>query len=184
MAVDKAVKAARLAGPQLDKAIGMLLGTAGDVATEATKQGMKAIRTGLGKNRVTDVPRLFRETIKGEAGPIPQLVGAGTQTYLGIKGVQGGMNAVGSMLGTNKQQSNYSQPMSSGLDRFIAQAELQNLKFQNELALMYAKQEASQPGRQYLNMAEAEKTLSEAGEITNAEVLQVARSIYGTGLRA
>ena len=49
---------------------------------------------------------------------------------------------------------------------------------------MYAKQEASQPGRQYLNMAEAEKTLSEAGEITNAEVLQVARSIYGTGLRA
>ena len=93
MVVDKAVKAARLAGPELDKAIGMLLGAAGDVATEATTQGMRAIRLGLGKNRVTDVPRLFRETIKGQAGPIPQLVGAGTQTYLGIKGVQGGMNA-------------------------------------------------------------------------------------------
>jgi len=184
MAVDKAVKAARLAGPQLDKAIGMLLGSAGDVATDATASAMRGITKGVfGKNR-NQIPAILRDKIKDQAGPIPQLVGAGTQVYLGAKGVQGGMNAVGSMLGTNAQQSNYSQPMGSGMDRFIAQAELQNLKFQNELALMYAKQEASQPGRQYLNMAEAEKTLSEAGEITNAEVLQVARSIYGTGLRA
>ena len=33
-------------------------------------------------------------------------------------------------------------------------------------------------------MAQAEKIATEAGEATNKEVLQVARSIYGTGLRA
>ena len=86
-------------------------------------------------------------------------------------------------MGTNKQQSNYSQPMSSGMEKFLYDQELQNLKFQNQLGLMLAKAEATNPGVQYANMAEAEKTLSEAGEITNAEVLQVARSIYGTGLR-
>ena len=35
-----------------------------------------------------------------------------------------------------------------------------------------------------LEMAQAEKIATEAGEATNKEVLQVARSIYGTGLRA
>ena len=184
MAVDKAVKAARLAGPQLDKAIGMLLGTAGDVATEGTRVAMKNLRTGaFGINKMTGVPQLLREGSKKTPGLIPELVGAGTQVYLGAKGVQGGMNAIGSMVGTNKQQSKYSQPMSSGMEKFLYDRELQNLKFQNQLGLMLAKAEATNPGVQYANMAEAEKTLSEAGEITNAEVLQVARSIYGTGLR-
>ena len=35
-----------------------------------------------------------------------------------------------------------------------------------------------------LQMAQAEKLITEAGEATNREVLGVARSIYGTGLRA
>jgi len=183
MAVDKAVKAARLAGPQLDKAIGTLLGTVGDVAEGATASAMRGITKGVfGKNR-NQIPAILRDQIKGQAGPIPQLVGAGTQVYLGAKGVQGGMNAIGSMMGTNKQQSKYSQPMTSGMEKFLYDQELQNLKFENQLGLMLAKAEATNPGVQYKNMAEAEKTLSEAGEITNAEVLQVARSIYGTGLR-
>ena len=35
-----------------------------------------------------------------------------------------------------------------------------------------------------LQMAQAEKLITEAGEATNREALGVARSIYGTGLRA
>ena len=184
-----AAQGMRYGGQVLGPALDNLLKAAGVIGTKATQTGMKAVRTGVfGKNKVTQVPAILREKVKGAPGPIPQAVGSLATLATGYKlveaPIQGGMNMIGQAMGTNKQQSNYSQPMSSGLDRFIAQAELQNLKFQNELALMYAKQEASQPGRQYLNMAEAEKTLSEAGEITNAEVLQVARSIYGTGLRA
>ena len=35
-----------------------------------------------------------------------------------------------------------------------------------------------------VQMAQAEKLITESGEATNREVLGVARSIYGTGLRA
>tara|TARA_R100001015_G_C4634180_1_gene200203 strand:+ start:3017 stop:3580 length:564 start_codon:yes stop_codon:yes gene_type:complete len=185
-----AAQGMRYGGQVLGPALDNLLKAAGVIGTKATQTGMAAVRKGLGKKK-NQVPAFLRDTLAGSAnapGPIPEAVGSLATLATGYKLVeaplQGGMSAIGSMMGTNKQQSNYSQPMGSGMDRFIAQAELQNLKFQNELALMYAKQEASQPGRQYLNMAEAEKTLSEAGEITNAEVLQVARSIYGTGLRA
>ena len=34
-----------------------------------------------------------------------------------------------------------------------------------------------------LRLAEAEKVMTEAGEITNKEVQAIARSIYGTGTR-
>ena len=181
-------QAMRYGGQVLGPALDDLLKAAGLIGTKATQTGMKAIRTGVfGKNKVTQVPALLRETVKGAPGPIPQAVGSLATLATGYKLVeaplQGGMNMIGSMMGTNKQQSKYSQPMSSGMEKFLYDQELQNLKFQNQLGLMLAKAEATNPGVQYANMAEAEKTLSEAGEITNAEVLQVARSIYGTGLR-
>tara|TARA_R100000234_G_scaffold96989_1_gene65331 strand:+ start:111 stop:653 length:543 start_codon:yes stop_codon:yes gene_type:complete len=176
-------QAKRLAGPALDEAIGRLLGTAGDVATDATASAMRGITKGVfGKNR-NQIPTILRDQIKGQAGPIPQLVGAGTQTYLGIKGIQGGMNMIGQAMGTNKQQSEFTQPMDT-MQKFVLDSELENRRFRNELALIAAKAEARDPYDSYLTSAQAEKTLSEAGEITNAEVLQVARSIYGTGFRA
>ena len=188
-AIGTAVKASlgddavRYAGQELSTNIGGLLGGIKRLTTEGTRSGMKAIRKGLGIKYQSGVAPLLREGTRNNPGAIPELVGSGAALFTAGKGIQGGMNMVGSMMGTNNQQSKYSQPMTSGMEKFLYDQELQNLKFQNQLGLMLAKAEATNPGVQYKNMAEAEKTLSEAGEITNAEVLQVARSIYGTGLR-
>ena len=65
---------------------------------------------------------------------------------------------------------------------------LQQQQFQHNLALEQARAEARTPGAQYggslLDYARAEQALVEAGEVTNREVKDIARSIYGTGLRA
>ena len=91
------------------------------------------------------------------------------------------------------QQSVHSQPMSGGtgdrsLDNFIMSQQLQNQKFMHEMMLIQNRAESRTPGSQYggmlKNIADYEKTLTDAGEITNREVLGVARSIYGTGFRA
>ena len=56
------------------------------------------------------------------------------------------------------------------------------------MALVQARAESRTPGAQFAgslsDAAKAEQLMTDAGEITNREVLQVARSIYGTGLRA
>ena len=180
-------QAMRYGGQVLGPAVDKLLKAAGVIGTKTTQAGMGAIRKGVFGKARNQVPSLLRDTLKGGApGPIPEAVGALAQLATGYKLIeaplQGGMNMIGQAMGTNKQQSKYTQSMSN-LDQFLLKSELQQQKFQNDLELMYARQEASNPGVQYRNVAEAEKILSEAGEITNAEVLQVARSIYGTGLR-
>ena len=50
------------------------------------------------------------------------------------------------------------------------------------MAVIRQKAVLSVPGP--VQMAQAEKLITESGEATNREVLGVARSIYGTGLRA
>ena len=91
------------------------------------------------------------------------------------------------------QQSEYSQPMSNSVgnkeyDQFLQKAALQEQQFRHSLALEQARAEARIPGAQYggslLDAARAEREMVEAGEATNREALGVARSIYGTGLRA
>ena len=62
-------------------------------------------------------------------------------------------------------------------------------KFMHDMALVQQRAESRIPGAQYdgsllRDAAAAEKMYTEAGEFTNREVLGVARSLYGTGLRA
>ena len=93
------------------------------------------------------------------------------------------------------QQSQYSQPIKQGstgdrgMDQFLLQQQLQNQKFQLDMQLVQAKANAMIPKNQpnsandLLRLAEAEKVMTEAGEVTNKEVQAIARSIYGTGTR-
>jgi len=91
------------------------------------------------------------------------------------------------------QQSQHTQPMSrgtgdKGMDQFLMTQQLQNQKFMNDMMLIQARAEARTPGSQYgsamLDLAKAEKEITDAGEITNREVQGIGRMIYGTGLRA
>ena len=76
------------------------------------------------------------------------------------------------------------------MDQFLLQQQLQNQKFQLDMALIQAKNAALVPRNQpqsaesILRLAEAEKTMTEAGELTNKEVQGIARMIFGTGFRA
>ena len=86
------------------------------------------------------------------------------------------------------QQGLGSQPFrgrksgNSDFDSFIHAQALEQQRLENEMAVVRQKAVLSVPSP--VEMAQAEKIATEAGEATNKEVLQVARSIYGTGLRA
>ena len=70
----------------------------------------------------------------------------------------------------------------SEFDSFLHQRALEQQRIENELAVIKQKAILSVPNP--LDMAQAEKITTEAGEATNREVLAVARSLYGTGFRA
>ena len=86
------------------------------------------------------------------------------------------------------QQGIGSQPFrgrktgNSDFDSFVHAQALEQQRLENEMAVIRQKAVLSVPTP--LQMAQAEKLITESGEATNREVLGVARSIYGTGLRA
>ena len=86
------------------------------------------------------------------------------------------------------QQGIGSQPFrgrksgNSDFDSFIHAQALEQQRLENEMAVIRQKAVLSVPNP--VQMAQAEKLITESGEATNREVLGVARSIYGTGLRA
>ena len=86
------------------------------------------------------------------------------------------------------QQNVGSQPFrgrktgNSDFDSFIHAQALEQQRLENEMAVIRQKAILSVPNP--VQMAQAEKLITESGEATNREVLGVARSIYGTGLRA
>jgi len=132
----------------------------------------------------TEVPKLLRE---GAKSPIPLAGKLAGQAVVG-----GGLLYGASLL---DQQSEHTQPISKGssgssdVDKFLMSQQLQNQKFMHDMALVQARAESRTPGAQFAggslsDAARAEQLMTDAGEITNREVLQVARSIYGTGLRA
>tara|TARA_B100001769_G_scaffold272323_1_gene266544 strand:- start:1989 stop:2636 length:648 start_codon:yes stop_codon:yes gene_type:complete len=107
----------------------------------------------------------------------PAIATTGALTY--------GENIVNSLFG---QQNVGSQPFRGRktgnleFDSFIHQQALEQQRLESEMAVIRQKAVLGVPSP--LEMAQAEKMATEAGEATNKEVLQVARSIYGTGLRA
>ena len=86
------------------------------------------------------------------------------------------------------QQNIGSQPFrgrktgNSEFDNFIHSQALEQQRLENEMAVIRQKAVLSVPSP--VQMAQAEKLITESGEATNQEVMGVARSIYGTGLRA
>ena len=67
-------------------------------------------------------------------------------------------------------------------DSFLHQQALEQQRLENEMAVIRQKAILGVPSP--LEMAQAEKLITESGEATNQEVMGVARSLYGTGLRA
>ena len=85
------------------------------------------------------------------------------------------------------QQNVGSQPLgrktgNQEFDSFIHAQALEQQRLENEMAVIRQKAVLSVPSP--VQMAQAEKLITESGEATNQEVMGVARSIYGTGLRA
>jgi len=87
------------------------------------------------------------------------------------------------------QQSEYSQPMTSGLGNaefqsFMMSQQLQNQKFMHDMALVQARAESRIPGAQYpgsLYGMSGERAFEKS---ILDEVGVFGRGIYGTGLRA
>ena len=176
----------RFAGSQLGGFLDEALRIGGNVgqnlATSALRAGKSKFAPDLVGKTGKEVPMLLRE---GQKSAIPA---AGR--LLGQTAVVGAGFAAADML---DQQSDYSQPMSNSvgnkeLDQFLMKSALQEQQFRHDIALERARAEARTPGAQYggslLDYARAEQALVEAGEVTNREAKDIARSIYGTGLRA
>lgn len=176
----------RFAGSQLGGFLDEALNLGGNVGQNLAMSALKAGKAKFAPELVgkvgKEVPMLLRE---GAKSAIPR---AGR--LLGQTAVVGAGIAAADML---DQQSDYSQPMSNSVgnnqyDQFLQKAALQEQQFRHDIALERARAEARTPGAQYggslLDYARAEQALVEAGEVTNREAKDIARSIYGTGLRA
>ena len=176
----------RLAGSQLGGFLDDALRIGGNVGEKAATGLLRAGKAKFAPELAgvvgKEVPTLLREGSRSVIPSAGRLLGKGAVVGTGL--------AAAGML---DQQSEYSQPMSNSvgnaeIDRFLMKQSLQQQQFQHDIALERARAEARIPGAQYggslLDAARAEREMVEAGEATNREALGVARSIYGTGLRA
>ena len=177
-----------MAGQKLGKFFDVISGTTGRLASQATQAGLGKVTDTFFKGVAQEnLPRVLRSSAQSM---LPNYADAAAQigTYaLGSYGLDRGLDQV------FDQQSAHSQPMSGGtgnrgMDNFLMSQQLQNQKFMNDMMLIQARAEARTPGSQFgsamLDLAKAEKEITDAGEITNREVQGIGRMIYGTGLRA
>ena len=183
--------AEKMAGSALKKYFANLMAQTGRAGRTATSE---ILRAGTDKF----IPGVTQKALNpflrsGAASITPKIGGLAAQTFVVGSGISGTASAVDKMF---DQQSQYSQPIKKGtsgnmaMDQFLLQQQLQNQKFQLDMALIQAKNAALVPRNQpqsaesILRLAEAEKTMTEAGELTNKEVQGIARMIFGTGFRA
>ena len=143
--------------------------TAGDLAGAAmiAKKGqdMAAIKGGI-------------ETAATVAGKIAPAVATGATALYGQNVIENifDQQNVGSQPFRGRRSGN------TDFDSFLYEQALTQQRLENEMAVIRQKAVLSVPSP--LQMAQAEKLITESGEATNQEVMGVARSIYGTGLRA
>ena len=173
-----------MAGQQLGKFFDIVSGNVGKLATQATQAGVGKVADTFYKGVAQEnLPKVLRSSA---TSILPRTAGAAAQ--LGVAG----LGAYGLDMAFD-QQSRHTQPMSGGtgnrgMDNFLMSQQLQNQKFMNDMMLIQARAEARTPGSQFgsamLDLAKAEKEITDAGEITNREVQGIGRMIYGTGLRA
>ena len=118
------------------------------------------------------------ETAATVAGKIAPAIATGAATLYG-------QNIIENIF---DQQNVGSQPFrgrktgSAEFDSFLHEQALTQQRLENEMAVIRQKAILGVPSP--LQMAQAEKLITESGEATNQEVMGVARSLYGTGLRA
>ena len=172
----------RTAGTSLGSYLDDAFRLGGDVgqnlATTALKKGKEKFAPELVGQTGKAVPLLLREGPKQAIPRAGRLLGQATVFGTGL--------AAAGML---DQQSEYSQPMSSGvgtadLQKFMMSQQLQNQKFMHDMALVQARAESRIPGAQYpgslygtVGDRSFEKSILD-------EVGVFGRGLYGTGLRA
>ena len=164
-------------GSYLDEAFGLGGKVGQNLATSALKAGKAKFAPSMGAYG-KEVPMLLREGSKQAIPTAGRLLGKGAVLGTGL--------AAAGML---DQQSEYSQPMSSGvgtadLQKFMMSQQLQNQKFMHDMALVQARAESRIPGAQYpgslygmMGDRSFEKSILD-------EVGIFGRGLYGTGLRA
>jgi len=118
--------------------------------------------------------------------------GAATKQAINLAGSVAEIGApslvVAGLGGLFDQQNVGTQPFrgrktgSAEFDSFLHEQALTQQRLENEMAVIRQKAILGVPSP--LEMAQAEKLITESGEATNQEVMGVARSLYGTGLRA
>ena len=181
----------KLAGSALKNYFANLMNVTGQVGSQATRQ---VLRAGTDKFAPNVAQSALNPFLRSGAQSITPKVGA-LAAQTGVIGL--GLAPVGQAIDkVFDQQSEHTQPIKKGtsgdmaMDQFLLQQQLQNQKFQLDMALIQAKNAALVPRNQpqsaesILRLAEAEKTMTEAGELTNKEVQGIARMIFGTGFRA
>ena len=172
----------RTAGTSLGSYLDDAFRLGGDVgqnlATTALRKGKEKFAPELVGQTGKAVPLLLREGPKQAIPRAGRLLGQGAVFGTGL--------AAAGML---DQQSEYSQPMSSGvgtadLQKFMMSQQLQNQKFMHDMALVQARAESRIPGAQYpgslygtVGDRSFEKSILD-------EVGVFGRGLYGTGLRA
>ena len=165
-------------GSYLDDAFALSGKVGQNIATSALKAGKAKFAPQLVGKTGSEVPMLLREGAKSAVPTAGRLLGQGAVFGTGL--------AAAGML---DQQSEYSQPMSSGvgtadLQKFMMSQQLQNQKFMHDMALVQARAESRIPGAQYpgslyggVGDRSFEKSILD-------EVGIFGRGLYGTGLRA
>jgi len=165
-------------GSYLDDAFGLGGKVGQNLATSALKAGKAKFAPELVGKVGKEVPMLLREGATAAIPTAGRLIGKGAVLGTGL--------AAAGML---DQQSEYSQPMSSGvgtadLQKFIMSQELQNQKFMHDMMLIQNRAESRIPGAQYpgsLSGLTGDRSFEKS---ILDEVGIFGRGLYGTGLRA
>ena len=172
----------RLAGSQLGGFLDEALRIGGNVGQDLATAGLRAGKAKFAPQMVgaatSEVPRILREGSKSVIPTAGRLLGKGAVIGTGL--------AAAGML---DQQSEYSQPMTSGvgtadLQKFMMSQQLQNQKFMHDMALIQNRAESRIPGAQYpgsLYGMTGDRSF-EKGILDEVGIF--GRGLYGTGLRA
>ena len=165
-------------GSYLDDAFRLGGNVGQNLATSALKAGKAKFAPQLVGKTGSEVPMLLREGAKSAVPTAGRLLGQGTVLGTGL--------AAAGML---DQQSEYSQPMSSGvgtadLQKFMMSQQLQNQKFMHDMALIQNRAESRIPGAQYPGSLYGMSGDRSFEKSILDEVGVFGRGLYGTGLRA
>ena len=155
-------------GSYLDEALNIGGKVGQKAATAALDAGKRTFAPSLVGKSASETPELLRGSARSVIPKAGRLIGEGATI--------GGALYLGSLA---DQQTDNTQPSNGGMEDFLQAQALQNQKFMHEMALIQNRAESRTPGVQYGGRSPSPDDFE-----TNREVLGVARSIYGTGLRA